>query len=105
MLTAPEEQLLIRLPDGLLVAKPFIDAVRHVGNRLGIDILSPSDKFLIQICKHQWHGIHSGGILTTLPDDVREIVLEIQRIINQHESNREGDSGGARCGPDEHGEI
>ena len=75
-----EKELVISLPQQIISADRFIEAIRHVKAQsamvsCGIEDFSPSDLFVLQIAKVlQDHGKGTGGTHATLPDDVLDVI-------------------------------
>lgn len=77
-----ENDLVTRLPDDFIRAKPLIEAARYLQNVLQIEeclggSLSPSDKFSLVILSYV---NPYGGTKNTLPDDVCEFIDKVRTI-------------------------
>jgi hypothetical protein len=80
----PEDQRITRLSDEIISAKPLIDACRYLQRKLqlvkcGIEDLTPTDKFFIQVMATSMHYYPCGGTATTLPDDIVAFIDEIKK--------------------------
>lgn len=88
-----ESDLVTRLPDDFIPAKPLIEAARHlqtvleIEQTLGGGPLSPSDKFSLLVLSHANNYVNGGR--NTLPDDVREFIHKL-RTIREAEGRRAG---------------
>lgn len=85
----PEDKRVIRIPSGYINAKDFYECVRGLEKRLmlielGVDEVSPYDKFFITMAKHFYHqgSFASTGTANTPPDDVIEILNKLLGHIN-----------------------
>ncbi len=78
-----EKDLITRLPDDFIPAKPLIEVARFLQNVLIIEeglggSLSPSDRFSLLVLSHANNYIN--GTKNTLPDDVREFIHKLRTI-------------------------
>lgn len=85
MTLAPEDKRVIKLPGTFLEGKSvaiFFEGVRSLEKRLmliemGIDEMTPYDKFFIFVAKEIWYNGFSGGTHGTPPDDIVEILNKL----------------------------
>lgn len=77
---APENERVMRLPDELIMAKPFYDMVRYLDKMSQVWLAqisepSESDKFSFYVARTIYdNGLWSGGTHATPPEDVVEIL-------------------------------
>lgn len=85
----PEKERIITLTTEFLAAKPFYDAVRHLRDKWfivtsGLDVLSPTDKFTIQVMLKQYSG---GGTANTIPPDVLSFIHKLHKEMRELDEN------------------
>lgn len=78
-----ENDLITRLPDDFIPAKPLIEAARYLQSVLMVEkclggSLSPSDKFSLLVLSHAYN--YSKGTENTLPDDVCEFIHKLRTV-------------------------
>jgi hypothetical protein len=79
---APEDKRVMRLPGTFLEGKSvaiFYEGVRSLQKRMmmiemGVDEVTPYDKFFLIVAREIWHNGFSGGTHGTPPDDVVDIL-------------------------------
>lgn len=88
----PEENLVIRMDRGIISAKPYINAIRHIRDKMmwvdvGISELTPSDKFVMQMIRTSVYEWQDSGTHTTLPNDVVEFITSVYNSSNSSVQN------------------
>ena len=85
MTLAPEDKRVVRLPGTFLEGKSvaiFFEGVRSLQKRMmiiemGLDEVTPYDKFFLIVAREIWENGFSGGTHGTPPDDVVDILNKL----------------------------
>ncbi len=95
----PEKDMIVSVGDKLISAKPLFDALRYIRDKLalaamGIEYITPSDKFVIHFFGHHTHS--GNGTHTGFPKDILAFQRQCWEAIEKDKAKERDSNGQAK---------